>query len=218
MPVMDIGEVGSSSGSWKMVPNRNEDRGRRSKNGNTSVMNLADPELELVDPNPDVHQLFVLFNDSLFYGALGACTVEWSKRMTSYVPYPHRASLIFLPFSCAGVCQYYPNSGLVTVRLSEPLLKLRPRSDLIDTLLARWHYSSIISITSTVNTNNSCNYLARNDPRLHFRHLFHPRPRWARTRVPVSHEQNKQADKHEDHHLPQLSSGGCQLQEACLAV
>lgn len=82
---MDIIEVGTSS-SWKMTPIRREDREKRVKCEKISAMNLVDPELELVDPNPDIHQLFVVFNDSLFYGALGACTVEWSKRMTSYDP------------------------------------------------------------------------------------------------------------------------------------
>ncbi|KAI9091111.1 zinc finger RAD18 domain-containing protein C1orf124 [Phlyctochytrium arcticum] len=35
---------------------------------------------------------------------------------------------------CAGMCYYYPG-GYCSVRLSEPLLKLRPRSDYINTLL-----------------------------------------------------------------------------------
>ncbi len=50
-------------------------------------------------------------------------------------PIPTWASLICLPFSCAGVCQYYPNSGLVTVRLGEPLLKVEAAGNLI-----REHY------------------------------------------------------------------------------
>ncbi|KAI1727360.1 sprT-like family domain-containing protein [Ditylenchus destructor] len=83
------------------------------------MLNLVDPSYELLDPTPDIHAQFVLFNKQFFYGALGACTVEWSKKMTS----------------CAGVCSFIPQTGLCTIRLSEPLLKLRPRSDLIETLL-----------------------------------------------------------------------------------
>lgn len=45
------------------------------------AMNLIDPSYELIDPNPNIHELFVLFSDQFFYGALGLCTVEWSKRL-----------------------------------------------------------------------------------------------------------------------------------------
>ncbi|XP_048453041.1 DNA-dependent metalloprotease SPRTN, partial [Rhincodon typus] len=37
--------------------------------------------------------------------------------------------------SCAGVCSYEGRGGLCSIRISEPLLKLRPRRDLIETLL-----------------------------------------------------------------------------------
>jgi predicted SprT family Zn-dependent metalloprotease len=36
---------------------------------------------------------------------------------------------------CAGLCYYNPAGGGCTIRLSQPLLQFRPRSDLIDTLL-----------------------------------------------------------------------------------
>ena len=36
---------------------------------------------------------------------------------------------------CAGVCSYEGRGGLCSVRLSVPLLKLRPRKDLVETLL-----------------------------------------------------------------------------------
>lgn len=38
-------------------------------------------------------------------------------------------------FSCAGVCSYEGRSGMCSIRLSFPLLKLRPRKDLVETLL-----------------------------------------------------------------------------------
>uniref|UniRef100_A0A915CWJ7 SprT-like domain-containing protein n=1 Tax=Ditylenchus dipsaci TaxID=166011 RepID=A0A915CWJ7_9BILA len=81
--------------------------------------NLVDPSYELVDPTPDVYAQFVLFNDQFFYGSLCTCTVEWSNKLTS----------------CAGICEFHTLSGLCTIRLSEPLLKLRPRKDLVQTLL-----------------------------------------------------------------------------------
>eukprot|EP01103_Thecamoeba_quadrilineata_P006937 TRINITY_DN1668_c0_g1_i1.p1 TRINITY_DN1668_c0_g1~~TRINITY_DN1668_c0_g1_i1.p1 ORF type:complete len:193 (-),score=37.06 TRINITY_DN1668_c0_g1_i1:13-591(-) len=36
---------------------------------------------------------------------------------------------------CAGLCTYQGRGGLCCIKLSEPLLKFRPRSDLINTLL-----------------------------------------------------------------------------------
>ncbi|XP_009870276.1 PREDICTED: sprT-like domain-containing protein Spartan, partial [Apaloderma vittatum] len=36
---------------------------------------------------------------------------------------------------CAGVCKYEGRGGLCSIHLSEPLLKLRPRKDLVETLL-----------------------------------------------------------------------------------
>lgn len=55
------------------------------------------PDLELSDPTPDVHSLFVQFNHRFFWGRLASVVVRWSKRM----------------FSCAGVCrQLYFNFNL----------------------------------------------------------------------------------------------------------
>ncbi|KAG0165493.1 hypothetical protein DFQ28_008630 [Apophysomyces sp. BC1034] len=73
------------------------------------------------DPNPDLHELFLLFNDLYFEGRLGMVEVQWSKRMTL----------------CAGLCYYKPG-GLCTIRLSEPLLRFRTREDMINTLLVNY--------------------------------------------------------------------------------
>lgn len=40
--------------------------------------------------------------------------------------------LSVFPFSSAGICSYHERSGLCSIRLSEPLLKLRPRKDLVE--------------------------------------------------------------------------------------
>lgn len=89
--------------------------------GNGDMVNLHDPDLELIDPTPDIHALFAHFNKEFFSGALGAVTVEWSSRMTS----------------CAGLCYYLGRRGGCRIKLSKPLLTLRPRTDLVDTLLVR---------------------------------------------------------------------------------
>ncbi|XP_043858744.1 DNA-dependent metalloprotease SPRTN isoform X2 [Dromiciops gliroides] len=80
---------------------------------------LVDEAWELVDPNPDPRALFVHFNQLYFWGRLEAVEVKWSFRMTL----------------CAGVCKYEGKGGMCSICLSEPLLKLRPRKDLIETLL-----------------------------------------------------------------------------------
>ena len=36
---------------------------------------------------------------------------------------------------CAGVCSYQRRAGYCSIRLSVPLLKLRPRKDFVETLL-----------------------------------------------------------------------------------
>ncbi|NXU53392.1 SPRTN protein, partial [Turnix velox] len=82
-------------------------------------LSVVDEAWELLDPSPDVHGLFMHFNETLFWGRLAAVEVSWSPRMTL----------------CAGVCRYEGKGGMCSIRLSEPLLKLRPRKDLVETLL-----------------------------------------------------------------------------------
>ncbi|XP_054432720.1 DNA-dependent metalloprotease SPRTN isoform X1 [Pteronotus mesoamericanus] len=82
-------------------------------------LSLVDESWELVDPTPDLQALFVQFNDRFFWGQLEAVEVKWSRRMTL----------------CAGICSYEGRGGMCSIRLSEPLLKLRPRKDLVETLL-----------------------------------------------------------------------------------
>lgn len=82
-------------------------------------VSVVDGSWELIDPNPDVRALFLQFNDLYFWGKLSGVEVRWSPRMTL----------------CAGLCCYEGRGGLCSIRLSEPLLKLRPRKDLVQTLL-----------------------------------------------------------------------------------
>ncbi|KAJ8309569.1 hypothetical protein KUTeg_014443 [Tegillarca granosa] len=89
--------------------------------GSSSSQELSpvDPQWETLDPNPDIRALFLQFNEQFFWGRLAGIEVKWSPRMTL----------------CAGLCCYEGRGGLCSVRLSVPLLKLRPRKDLVETLL-----------------------------------------------------------------------------------
>ena len=89
-----------------------------SKNESKSS-SIIDESLDLIDPTPDLHALFIQFNEEFFWSKLNGCEVKWSPRMTL----------------CAGVCSYQYRSGFCSIRLSVPLLKLRPRKDLVETLL-----------------------------------------------------------------------------------
>eukprot|EP00177_Eucheuma_denticulatum_P004796 GFKZ01008710.1.p1 GENE.GFKZ01008710.1~~GFKZ01008710.1.p1 ORF type:complete len:734 (+),score=74.40 GFKZ01008710.1:359-2560(+) len=74
---------------------------------------------ELTQPFVDIHQLFTLYNQKHFNSTLKRTYVEYSTRMTL----------------CAGTCTFKgPHAGC-RIALSEPLLKYRPRSDLLSTLL-----------------------------------------------------------------------------------
>ncbi|KAF9907004.1 hypothetical protein EC991_011399 [Linnemannia zychae] len=83
--------------------------------------NTPDDEIVLQTDAPfkDLHGLFLAFNDLYFESELSACEVRWSPRMTV----------------CAGLCVYQSTARYCSIRLSEPLLKFRPESDYIDTLL-----------------------------------------------------------------------------------
>ncbi|RGB31793.1 SprT-like family-domain-containing protein [Rhizophagus diaphanus] len=90
-----------------------EDYLRTKENNNADLVDF-DPS----DPNPDLHKLFLAFNQQYFWGQLSRVEVRWSKKMTL----------------CAGLCEYQ-SGGYICIRMSEPLLKFRPQSDMIDTLL-----------------------------------------------------------------------------------
>lgn len=82
---------------------------------------VIDPMLELTDPNPDIWHLFRCFDARFFDRQLISSGVElsWSPRMTM----------------CAGLCGWNPKSRACFIRLSKPLLELRPRKDLVETLI-----------------------------------------------------------------------------------
>lgn len=47
----------------------------------------------------------------------------------------HDVNVVMCLFRCAGLCRYEGYGGLCSISLSQPLLKLRPRKDLVETLL-----------------------------------------------------------------------------------
>ena len=78
------------------------------------------------DPFIDIHELFALYNTLYFRSLLlPRAEVTWSPRLTL----------------CAGICELVrdPQNGnkytRIRLKLSEPLLKFRPRTDVVDTLL-----------------------------------------------------------------------------------
>uniref|UniRef100_A0A8C5Q1K4 SprT-like domain-containing protein n=1 Tax=Leptobrachium leishanense TaxID=445787 RepID=A0A8C5Q1K4_9ANUR len=82
-------------------------------------LTVVDPIWESIDPNPDIRCLLRQFNHMFFKGRLSNVEAEWSKRMTT----------------AAGICDYYHQTGRCVIRLSEPILKQRPRKDVVEILL-----------------------------------------------------------------------------------
>lgn len=52
------------------------------KNAIPRPVSVVDESWELIDPIPDIQQLFLQFNDAYFKGILGSVEVKWSPRMT----------------------------------------------------------------------------------------------------------------------------------------
>ncbi|KAH0542005.1 hypothetical protein FGG08_003554 [Glutinoglossum americanum] len=91
-----------------------------------SAKSQIDRLLHTDDGNPfvDVHELFPLYDVLYFCGRLsGNVEVSWSKRLTL----------------CAGICELIKDDHgkykPIRLKLSEALLKYRPREDIINTLL-----------------------------------------------------------------------------------
>lgn len=83
--------------------------------------NIVANHLELDDPNPNIWELFKQFDEQFFEGTLTRNCVElvWSPRMTN----------------TAGLCSWNSRTSFCNIRLSLPLLQLRPRKDLVETLI-----------------------------------------------------------------------------------
>jgi hypothetical protein len=66
---------------------------------------------------PDVYEYFQIYDQLFFDSTLGCVELKWSSRMTL----------------CAGICEL--KHGMITVKLSEPLLKFRSGREILETLL-----------------------------------------------------------------------------------
>ena len=87
-------------------------------NDRKASMLIANVRDELRMPEVNIHALLCEFSRTIFSGKLESVSISWSKQMKL----------------CAGICKYH-YGGFCEVRLSEPLLKFRPRNDFLDTLL-----------------------------------------------------------------------------------
>lgn len=76
---------------------------------------------QINDPFLNIYELFCHYKQKFFSNVLDPVSVEWSSKMTL----------------CAGICKFSKVGMLKECRvvLSEPLLKFRPNSDLLNTLL-----------------------------------------------------------------------------------
>ena len=112
-------EFENESANVEMAPFLPPEYRTPSKSRGGKAMSCVSEEWETIDPTPDLHALFLEFNQTFFWGKLLMCEVKWSPRM----------------YKCAGICRYFPRERFCTIGISIPLLKLRPRKDLVETLL-----------------------------------------------------------------------------------
>jgi len=59
-----------------------EELNRYSFESENKHLKIIDQRWELIDPTPDIYQLFNQFNFEFFYEKLSSVFVEWSQRMT----------------------------------------------------------------------------------------------------------------------------------------
>lgn len=131
---------------------------------------------ELIDPVPDIHNLFQNFNIKFFNGKLACVELEWSKRM----------------YQCAGICYSRRSRTHMScvIRLSEPLLKLRSRKELVETLLHEMiHAFNFIRGIMEENGGHGKNFLAK----------MHEINRLAGTNISVYHSFHDEVELYKKH-------------------
>lgn len=50
--------------------------------GTSAKLSIVDESWETIDPNPNIRELFLQFNEDFFWGRLSGIEVKWSPRMT----------------------------------------------------------------------------------------------------------------------------------------
>lgn len=155
-------------------PNSKHNANNVKARGSNVPASIVDPEWEVLDPIPDIHSLFLQFSREFFWGALVGVEVRWSPRMTL----------------CAGVCCYEGRGGLCSVRLSQPLLKYRPRRDLVETLLHEMIHAYLFV------THNNKDHDAHGPEFLKHMHRIN---KATGTRITVYHSFHDEVDLHRKH-------------------
>ncbi|CAG0919113.1 unnamed protein product [Notodromas monacha] len=153
---------------------KNNSNWKKSQENVPRPMSLIDPEWELIDPNPDIFSLFGEFNKRFFWGALFSVEVRWSPRMTL----------------CAGLCYYQRRAKYCSIRLSKPLLQLRPRKDFIETLLHEMIHAYLFV------TENNSDHNAHG-PNFH-KHMYRINAE-AGTKITVYHSFHDEVDHYRQH-------------------
>jgi len=87
--------------------------------------------------------------------------------ISNYVNINFSVQMVLFFCRCAGTCAYEGRGGLCSITLSQPLLKLRPRKDLVETLLVR-SQSVVRSVHHNCCATNRLFFPAWNDPCLPF--------------------------------------------------
>ncbi|KAI9365568.1 SprT-like family-domain-containing protein [Pilaira anomala] len=91
----------------------------------------------LEEETPDVHQLFSYFNHTYFNNQLKNVKVKWSS-----------SQMIKRAGSCKS--RYVGSRHYCTITLSKPLLKLRPKKDMIETLLHEMIHAVLFITTKRI--------------------------------------------------------------------
>ncbi|XP_029165208.1 sprT-like domain-containing protein Spartan isoform X2 [Nylanderia fulva] len=132
------------------------------------TQSVVDNRLEYIDPTPSIHDLFVQFDARFFWNILTSVEVKWSNRMTNYNKHMKHC----------------------TISLSAPLLKLRPRKDLVETLLHEMIHAYLFL------TNNNRD---RSDHGPNFCEHMHRINREAGTNITIFHEFHNEVKLYQQH-------------------
>ncbi|KAL1454649.1 hypothetical protein WDU94_010863 [Cyamophila willieti] len=189
-----------SSSSKSLSPNAPAKSFSHSQSPSRPLL-LNDSQWEVIDPTPDVYGLFVSFGKRFFQDRLGSVEVKWSKRMTS----------------CAGMCTFKGRRdmfgrgiGEVTISLSEPLLKLRPRSDLVNTLLHEMIHAYLILFTENPNRTD------RDDHGAEFQQHMHRINKEAGTKISIYHSFHDEVKLYKTHWWQ--CNGPCKARPPCYGL
>ena len=93
-----------------------------------------EPAWVMTESQQELYERFHLYNALYFEGRLEGVEVKWSDKMTL----------------CAGLCSFNKREGFCSIRLSRPLLKLRPKTDYIDTLLHEMIHAFLFIVTRSI--------------------------------------------------------------------